>query len=105
MRTISRAAAQQRGLKRYFTGRPCIHGHISERWVSTKGCRQCVLEWTQDWQEKNPDEVAAKNARFRDTHPEYAGEWRRANVEKANLYRRRWRARRNGWPLEPLPTE
>jgi hypothetical protein len=42
MKTISRETAIQLGLKRYFTGVPCIHGHISERLVKTHGGGECV---------------------------------------------------------------
>jgi hypothetical protein len=37
-RTVARAA----GLKRFFTGRPCKHGHLSERYVSTGSCIACL---------------------------------------------------------------
>ena len=39
---ISRKEAQQLGLKRYFTGKPCPHGHISERHVCNKMCIECT---------------------------------------------------------------
>ena len=41
MKKISRETAVRRGLKRYFTGVPCIHGHICERLVNKRGS-QCV---------------------------------------------------------------
>lgn len=41
---ITRAAAIDAGLVRYFTGEPCIRGHVSERFVSSGGCCQCGLE-------------------------------------------------------------
>ena len=37
---ISRKEAKERGLKRYFTGKPCKHGHIAERGVLS-GCLEC----------------------------------------------------------------
>lgn len=40
MEIISRKQAIERGLKRYFTGKPCVHGHVSERLV-TVGCMEC----------------------------------------------------------------
>jgi 5-methylcytosine-specific restriction endonuclease McrA len=39
---ISRKEARERGLKRFFTGVPCKHGHLSERYVSTKNCAECA---------------------------------------------------------------
>ena len=35
MKIISYQEAKAKGLKRYFTGEPCINGHISERLVSS----------------------------------------------------------------------
>lgn len=39
---ISRKAAHVAGLKRFFTGEPCVHGHVSERYVSSGNCIECV---------------------------------------------------------------
>jgi 5-methylcytosine-specific restriction endonuclease McrA len=36
-----RVAAKAAGLKRYFTGKPCKHGHIAERLVSCGLCVEC----------------------------------------------------------------
>jgi hypothetical protein len=36
---ISRAEAQAQGLKHYFTGKPCKHGHIAERTVDGGICK------------------------------------------------------------------
>lgn len=30
------------GLTYYFTGKPCKHGHICERFASSRACRQCA---------------------------------------------------------------
>jgi transcriptional regulator with XRE-family HTH domain len=38
---ISRADAKAKGLQRYFTGEPCIHGHVSERQTINKNCVDC----------------------------------------------------------------
>ena len=39
---ISRKEAKSRGLKKYFTGKPCKHGHIAERYVDGGGCKDCI---------------------------------------------------------------
>lgn len=41
MELMSRKDAKQAGLKRYYTGRVCPRGHVSERYVSTMGCVAC----------------------------------------------------------------
>lgn len=41
---LSCALARQKGLPRYFTGRPCSNGHISLRITSTETCVDCRSE-------------------------------------------------------------
>jgi len=41
MQVISRAEAKAKGLKRYFTGKPCKHGHVAERVVVNATCVEC----------------------------------------------------------------
>lgn len=38
---ISRSDALRLRLARFFTGEPCVHGHVAERYVSSGGCTQC----------------------------------------------------------------
>lgn len=38
---VSRAEAAASGLKRYFTGKPCRHGHIDQRLICNKDCYTC----------------------------------------------------------------
>jgi len=42
MEIILRAAAIQLGRNKYFTGKPCKRGHLSERYVITSGCIECL---------------------------------------------------------------
>lgn len=32
------------GLPRFFTGEPCIKGHIAERWTSSRSCVECRMQ-------------------------------------------------------------
>lgn len=43
-RLLPREAALSEGSKYYFTGKPCPQGHISERRVTTRSCRECEIE-------------------------------------------------------------
>lgn len=45
MNLISAAEAKAAGLKQYFTGEPCKHGHISARKVSSRSCLECERGW------------------------------------------------------------
>lgn len=38
----ARIAALEAGLRVYETGRPCSHGHLASRFVSTSQCVECV---------------------------------------------------------------
>lgn len=38
---ITRKEALQRGLKRFFTGKPCQKGHLAERNVRSGACLEC----------------------------------------------------------------
>ena len=38
----SQAEALRQGVTYYFTGKPCKHGHLSERFASSKNCSECV---------------------------------------------------------------
>lgn len=44
MKIISRLEAASKGLKRYYTGKQCKHGHDSERWVYNGHCVACTME-------------------------------------------------------------
>lgn len=41
MELVSEKEALRHGLKRYFTGKPCTYGHITERQVNSRICCEC----------------------------------------------------------------
>lgn len=49
MDVISRVDARKLGLKRFYTGKPCPHGHIAERLVSNGTCVVCTRERADAW--------------------------------------------------------
>lgn len=76
---ISRADARAKGLKRYFTGKPCKHEHVAERIVANGGCVSCLK---------------AIESRHRDKYREkFRAKWRRQSV--ASLIKNPERVRRN----------
>ena len=38
----SQSEALRQGVTYYFTGKPCKHGHLSERFAKNKNCRECL---------------------------------------------------------------
>ncbi len=95
MEIMTRAAAKARGLKRYFTGKPCKRGHITERYVVDYSCVDCHREWDKShpeekrrWAQANKEKVQetglAANRRYREKHQEESREYQK-------LWKRRWR--------------
>lgn len=76
MNPIAKCEAQQIGLKKYFTGKPCKHGHVCERWVRNNACLGCSNANAKVWAKENNVRVAT-NARA----------WRKAHPEKAKMHR------------------
>ena len=94
---VSRAAAIERGLTRYFTGKLCKRGHIAERYCSTHQCAECQLHHqahyyasnperyrakSRQWAAANPSKVRAKHARYRDANLEKCKEACRASAKR-----------------------
>jgi 5-methylcytosine-specific restriction endonuclease McrA len=78
---ITRAEAKARGLKRWYSGEPCKHGHVAERSTSTGVCIECRLGYVKAWREVNPE---AKRARGK--------VWRAANPDKVRAYKKAYYA-------------
>ena len=69
MNIISCKEAKAQGLKRYFTGKPCKHGHIAERHV-TGGCVICACLDQQKYYKQDPQKYMEATARYREDNRE-----------------------------------
>jgi hypothetical protein len=63
---VTRDEARMRGLKRYFTGQPCRHGHIAERTVSWSGCVTCIAIQDSRVAERNRARIKSEQPQRRD---------------------------------------
>jgi 5-methylcytosine-specific restriction endonuclease McrA len=72
---ISKEDAKTRGLKRFFTGKPCRQGHISERLTNCGHCKACLTRI---------------RALHRDKDRAKARRWLRANRNKKYEINRQW---------------
>lgn len=118
---ISRDEALAQGLLRYFTGEPCKHGHVAERYVKNRACLECnhitqINKPRKQRKRADPEErkrrrraaslkhakanrekkrVAERLRRLADPERERARKqaWRTANPDKARLIPRRRRLR------------
>ncbi|MCR4319756.1 MAG: hypothetical protein NUV74_05395 [Candidatus Brocadiaceae bacterium] len=90
MKLISRDEAKAAGLKRYFTGGPCKHGHVAERYVSSRACAEC----THARQKANPEKHRANVRVWAKANPEKQRAceraWKKANPEKHRAHVRAW---------------
>lgn len=87
MRKISRKEAIEKGIKHYFTGKPCPNGHLTYRFVSSYTCAECAQMHKRKYR-KDPE--------FRARELEYKRKYREKNREKILEYaRRRWREDEN----------
>ena len=93
---ISRAQAQALGLKRYFTGKPCKHGHVVERLVDG-GCCECqrlrmlsqqrrryATQWQNQARARDPQKYRDAVNRSRANNLEAARERDRRNYAAGN---------------------
>ena len=95
MEIITRQEAIAQGLRHYFTGKPCKHGHISKRSVNTWVCQECsrmhkanerrdktelVRRRARDWYLKNKERVASHRKKTE------TDEDRRRNSERATAH-------------------
>lgn len=85
---ITRAEAMARGLKHYFTGKPCCRGHIAPRNVDRRNCPVCLGIFY-----RSEDQLAKGRERYKRggrAAIERATNWARNNPEKAKAYRAAW---------------
>lgn len=109
---LPRQVAVARGLRHYFTGKPCLRGHIDERHTERKYCLACKLEKDREklalpgmkakraaydrarW-ENDRDYIVAKNKRYYAENADAVNEQKRGywakNVEAMTTANRAWR--------------
>ena len=83
-------------MKFYATGKPCAHGHISERYVSSGNCKTCRDAYTSPNDHENREHIKARKAAWKRANPErvhasYVA-WRAANADRERAAQRAWRA-------------
>jgi hypothetical protein len=85
MNYMSRIEAKAGGLTRYFTGKPCFHGHVSPRLTCNNLCIECSHNYAKAYRERNPDRVAEKKNKYysanKDKYREYDKKSKSANRE------------------------
>lgn len=94
MRVIERSVARASGFARFFTGKPCLRGHVVERLVSNGGCLQCSYDKHNARRRANPEKMSAQRRSWIARNPErnraIKSAWHRANPEGQKLRSRKW---------------
>lgn len=57
---ISPKKARARGLTWYFTGKPCMYGHVAPRWLVNNGCCTCNQLNRHKYRLRRKDEIKEK---------------------------------------------
>lgn len=92
----TRADARAAGSPYFFTGRPCVRGHMTYRKVSNKHCAECLKIRKVRSYHRNPSTMLAYQARYRQENADYiaargAAKYEREK-EKIKADRRAYRA-------------
>lgn len=74
----SRVEALRLGYKRYYTGKPCKHGHVTTRRVRG-GCDEC-----------NRQRARAYAAQHRQHYRDLSRNWSQKNPDRRREHRRKW---------------
>jgi 5-methylcytosine-specific restriction endonuclease McrA len=94
---ISRAEAKAAGLKRYFTGVACKHGHVAERFVSTRQCADCLNNLKITYRANDPDRAReldrASYYRNHEKRLRDMSEYHRRNADQRKQYRAEYYAK------------
>lgn len=86
MEIISRQDAIERGLSRYFTGKPCKHGHVSERNVASRMCCECRDEYAKQYYLLNKDRYRELSSiRYSENRDEILARQRKRFADKPDL--------------------
>lgn len=79
---VSKQEARAAGAERYFTGAPCKHGHIAERYVKSGHCVVCAVEKARERYEENRDVLLEYQRQYAARNPEVNREASRRYREK-----------------------
>lgn len=87
---VSRKLALEKGLKHYFTGKPCKRGHLSVRGVNKWNCLECDRCQKTAERLRDPERVRANEKRTRTKNQKAVGarikDWQQRNPHKMAEY-------------------
>lgn len=91
---ISRTDARKAGLSRFFTGKPCLHGHLAERFVCNARCVACQALSTSQWRKDHLEKCTATRRAWAEANRtrsrEVKRKWNQQNPEGQKARSRKW---------------
>lgn len=95
---ISKEDAIKLGQRWFFTGEPCVYGHISRRVADkTNKCFMCRAAYQREWISKNKEKKAKIDAEYRVKNREKCNNrirsWAEKNRKRSNLIKNNWKKR------------
>ena len=105
MRLLSRKEAKQSGEYLYYTGKPCKHGHVAERYTNNAMCTVCSKKYARAYEEpkekkqarylRNRDAILENKKRYYEENKEDIRakqlEYFKANKEHLYAMNKQWR--------------
>ena len=101
---VTREQASAQGLPRFFTGKPCKHGHFSQRGTRNGGCIQCNAESIRAlYYAETPEQRKLRQARgklWKDAHRDQVREAGRIYSKSRQEQSKAWKAANHDKVLE-----
>jgi hypothetical protein len=95
MQIISRIEAKRLGLKFYYPGKPCRHGHHSEKMVSSATCYECAKSLKRQLYATDPEPTLAKNRKWREQNRDRflatCKAWHASNPDRTRAAKKAWK--------------
>jgi 5-methylcytosine-specific restriction endonuclease McrA len=87
---VTYTQARERGLRHYFTGKPCMYGHVAIRLASTGMCQECARLRQRKWRVENLELARQRYREWKSNNPDVAkaatASWRNRNPDKVIKY-------------------
>lgn len=101
---MTRQEAIVAGVPRYFTGKPCAHGHVAQRYVASKTCVECGNAAARTTKNKNPNKYLALIKNWQKANPDRVAEYQRRKNAKNPARRNMWTMNYRTAKVERMPS-
>lgn len=92
----ARHAAKVAGESQYFSGTPCVNGHLCPRQTANGSCVVCRRQRNTERKQRNPEHTAALLVNWKRAHPEKVKAHKHTDylrhTDRINRHTKQWRA-------------